>query len=258
MIADISTIVAREMGVRRRGRWLLRPATFGIAGGMIGLTASPGAGKSTLLATFATMRRPHVGALDVLGYDTRRSAGLRELRSRIGYLPADITWASGLRVDDFVAYSAYYKRTPISAVRSILERLELGDVAAMELGMLPPDVRLRAALAATCVHDPELVFMDEPLTGLTEQAADELVPLLRSLAPTVVVTAPAAGQVVGWCDQVFALARGRLTELATRPRPAATGGRGSGHVSGHDGGHDGDCGAGRAPERLPVGSGAGV
>ncbi|MCW2885600.1 MAG: transporter related protein [Streptosporangiaceae bacterium] len=273
MIADISTIVAREMGVRRGGRWLLRPATFGIAGGVIGLTGSPGAGKSTLLATFATMRRPYVGALDILGYATGSSADLRRLRARIGYLPADFSWAAGLRVRDFVAYSASYKRISMPAVQAILERLELGDVAAMKLGMLPADVRLRAALAATCVHDPDLVLLDEPLTGVSEQAADELIPLLRSLAPTVLVTGPSAGHVAGWCDQVFALARGRLTELATRPRPVGTGGRGS-HLP--VGGQAAIFAAGdrttgnrtaravAVPEthsrldRLPVGSGAGV
>jgi ABC-2 type transport system ATP-binding protein len=279
MIADISTIVAREMGVRRWGRWVLRPATFGITGGVIGLTGSPGVGTSALLATFATMRRPSAGALDILGCDTGRSAELRGLRARIGYLPTDVSWASGLRVTDFVAYSGYYKHITMTAVQSVLERLELGDVATMELGMLPNDVRLRAAMAATCVHDPELVLLDEPLAGVTEQAADELIPLLRSLAPTVLVTAPVAGQLVGWCDQVFALARGRLTELATRPCPAVTGGRepylpvsrppGIGisrdripkpevHEPGRTARDVPALAAGAGPERLPVGSGAGV
>lgn len=279
MIADVSTIVARGMGVHRRGRWLLRPADFGIAGGLIGLTGPSGVGKSTLLATFATLRRPHVGALDVLGYDTGNSADLRHLRAKIGHLPSDFSWADGLRVRDFVAYAAYYKCAPTPAVNSVIERLDLGDVAAMKLGMLPTDVRLRAGMAATCVHEPELVLLDEPLTGVNEQATNELFPLLRSLAPTVLITAPAAGQVVGWCDQVFALARGRLTELATQPRPTVTGGRGrhptvGGHMevitprdrtagltvpaSGH---HGRDVPRLDVPvrlKRLPVGSGAGV
>jgi energy-coupling factor transporter ATP-binding protein EcfA2 len=117
------------------------------------------------------------------------------------------------------------------------------------------------------------VLLDEPLTGVSEQAADELIPLLRSLAPTVLVTGPSAGHVAGWCDQVFALARGRLTELATRPRPVGTGGRGS-HLP--VGGQAAIFAAGdrttgnrtaravAVPEthsrldRLPVGSGAGV
>jgi ABC-type multidrug transport system ATPase subunit len=278
MIADVSTIVAREMGVRRGGRWLLRPATFGFAGGVIGLTGSPGAGKSTLLDTFATLRRPHVGTLNVLGYDIGNFSDLRRLRARIGYLPADFRWAAGLSVHDFVAYSAYYKRISMSAVNSTLERLELSDIATMELGRLPAEVRLRAAFAATCVHDPELVLLDEPLAGMSERAADELVPLLRALAPTVVVTAPAAGQVAGWCDQIFALVRGRLTEPTYRPQPAVTGGHGRHHGGrarpGVNAPHDQAVGleiltSGRpirkapAPavrprlERLPVGSGAG-
>src|SRR4051812_30716159 len=122
MIADVSTIVARGMGVRRGGRWILRPAVFGVAGGVIGLAGQPGVGKTTLLATFATLRRPHVGALEILGYDTGDPAELRSVRARIGYLPDDFGWAEGMRVSDFVAYTAFYKRVPTGAVHAAVER----------------------------------------------------------------------------------------------------------------------------------------
>ena len=208
MIADVSTIVARGMGIRRSGRWLLRPAAFGIAGGVIGLAGPSGVGKSTLLATFATLRRPHVGALDVLGYDIGNATNLRSVRARIGYLPARFSWAANLTAREFVAYAAYYKRMPAASVDAALERMELTEVASIELGLLPADVRLRAGLAATCVHEPDLVLLDEPLTGLDDQRTAELIPLIRSLAPAVLLTATDPG----WCDQVLTLSRGRLAE----------------------------------------------
>ncbi|MCW2899656.1 MAG: transporter related protein [Streptosporangiaceae bacterium] len=217
MIADVSTIVARGMGVRRGGRWILRPGVFGVAGGVIGLAGPPGVGKTTLLATFATLRRPHVGALEVLGYDTGDPAELRRARAGLGYLPDDYAWASGLRVSEFVAYAAYYKRRPTGPVESVLQRFELADVAGTELGMLPRDVRLRAGLAATCVHEPRLVLLDEPLSGLGDKAM-ELWPVIRSLAATVVLTAPAADGLMGRCDRVFTLARGRLSEVRVEAR----------------------------------------
>lgn len=254
MIADDSAIVARGMGVRRGGRWLLRPAAFGVTGGVIGLAGPPGVGKSTLLATFATLRRPHVGELEILGHHTGNANDLRAVRARIGYLPSRFSWAGNLTVGEFVAYAAYYKRVPAHRGRGVLERLELGDVAAMDLALLSADVRLRAGLAATCVHEPDLVLLDEPLTGLDDaetesgrgaRIVDDLVPLIRSLAPTVVVTARTAETLTGWCDRVFTLARGKLTELPTPTAPARPPWSPSGFIS-----------QAREPNRLPAGSGA--
>ncbi|GAA2111062.1 hypothetical protein GCM10009780_66580 [Actinomadura alba] len=239
MIADVSTIVARGMGIRRGGRWILRPAVFGITGGVIGFAGPRGAGKTCLLSTFATLRRPHVGALEILGHDTGNPAGLRAARALLGYLPGDFAWAADLRVGDFVAYAGYYKRVPAGAVEAALDRFELRDVASMSLSMLPADMRLRAGLAATCVHRPRLVLLDEPFAAIDggtgdrtedragdktgEKAVDkamELWPVIRSLAPTVLVTASAADRLVGRCDRIFTLARGRLTEPAVETGPS--------------------------------------
>jgi ABC-2 type transport system ATP-binding protein len=212
MIADFSTIVARGMGIRRGGRWILRPTTFGITSGVVGLAGPPCSGRSALLATLATLRRPSVGALELLGHDVTGPAGQRAVRTRLGLLPDRFGWAAGVNVREFVAYAAYFKATPNHAVDAILERFELSDAAELEMDMLPADLRLRAGLAATCVHRPDLVFLDEPLRFIAEPERDELIGLLRGLAPTVVVTAPDAAELTGWCDRVFTIARARLIE----------------------------------------------
>ncbi|WP_433474109.1 ATP-binding cassette domain-containing protein [Spirillospora sp. CA-142024] len=234
-------IVARGMGVRRGGRWLLRPVTFGVPEGVVGLAGPPGAGKSTLLATFATLRRPNAGALHILGHDITNAAGQRAARAGIGYLPARFSRAENMTAGEFVAYAAYYKRMSTSAARSMVRRLDLTEAAGTELALLPPEVRLRAGLAAACVHEPELVLLDDPFgelcaaaepwpTGiecpgrLTLTAAmAELIPVLRSLAPTVVVTADATETLTGWCDRLFTLTRGKLTEQPTHSAAARRG-----------------------------------
>ncbi|WP_240489727.1 ATP-binding cassette domain-containing protein [Actinomadura atramentaria] len=191
---------------------------FGVAEGVAGLAGQPGSGKTTLLATFATLRRPSTGALRILGHDSGNSAGVRAIRARVGYLPGRIAFAANMTVGEFVGYAAYYKGMRASAARAALKRLDLADAGRAELSHLPPDVRLRAGLAATCVHEPELVLLDEPLAGLSSgrpgdaAAAAELIPLIRSLAPTVVVTAESERLLTGWCDRVLTLARGRLTD----------------------------------------------
>jgi ABC-2 type transport system ATP-binding protein len=212
MIADFSTIVARNMGIRHRGRWILRPTTFGITSGVVGLAGSPCSGRSALLETLATLRRPSVGGLELLGHDVTGPAGQRAVRARLGLLPMRFGWAAGVTTAEFVAYAAYFKATPKHAVDAILERFELTDAAELEMEMLPADLRLRAGLAATCVHRPDLVFLDEPLAGIAESERDELIGLVRASAPAVVVTAPDPAELTGWCDRVFSIARARLIE----------------------------------------------
>jgi ABC-type multidrug transport system ATPase subunit len=89
------------------------------------------------------------------------------------------------------------------------------------MDMLPQDMRLRAGLAATCVHEPELVILDEPLTGIGDSEREELIPLLRGLAPAVVVTAADPAELTGWCDLSFGMVRGRLIESPCAPLPRA-------------------------------------
>lgn len=241
VIAEHSAIVARGMGVRRGGRWLLRPVTFGVTEGVVGFAGPPGVGKSTLLATFATLRRPNSGVLHILGHDIANAADLRAARARIGYLPARFSRAESMTAGEFVAYAAYYKRTSTSVARSIMKRLDLAEAAGTALSLLPPDVRLRAGLAAACVHGPDLLVLDDPFGDL-RAAADpwptgaagpggsaysaavaELVPVLRSLAPTVLVSADDTETLTGWCDRLLTLARGRLSEQPTHSASARRG-----------------------------------
>lgn len=205
------------MGIRRGGRWLLRPATFSIAAGVVGVAGAPGVGKSTLLATFGTLRRPSAGALEVLGNDISGHAGRRVARARLGYLPGH-RQDPDMTAGDLIAYAGYFKCVLPGAVDAAIMRFGLADVAGLSLIRLPDDVRLRAGIAAACVGAPQLVLLDAPMAGFDARSWAELVPLLRGAAPAVIVTARDTEELTGWCDQVFVMARGRLNPLLPDPK----------------------------------------
>ncbi|ROO89831.1 ABC-2 type transport system ATP-binding protein [Actinocorallia herbida] len=220
MIVETSAIVAKGLGVRRGGRWVLRPVSFGLPEGAVGIAGPAGSGTSDLLATLATLRRPHTGRLEVLGHDSGTRGGLRLLRSRIGFLPAESPWAASSTVGDFVAYAAYYQRRPATSVAKVIDGLDLRDVATWPLSSLPPDLRVRAGLAAACVHEPDIAFLDQPFAGLSDTQAAELGPLIAAAAPTVVVTAAETGPLSPWCDSVLVLHHCRLTPADRAPAPS--------------------------------------
>ncbi|WP_460369362.1 ATP-binding cassette domain-containing protein [Actinocorallia lasiicapitis] len=180
---------------------------------MIGIAGPSGSGKSVLLATLATLRRPQTGTVELFGEPVESRKALRRARSRIGFLPSDARWSGGSTVHDFVSYAAYYQRQPGETVRQVLASLDLTDVASWQLGELSADLRVRAGLAAACVHSPDLAFLDEPLAGLAPHAVRELVPLLTTIAPTVIVTANDPAD-LAWCDQTFTLNAGHLATPA--------------------------------------------
>jgi ABC-type multidrug transport system ATPase subunit len=210
------TIVATGLGIRRRGRWILRSATFSIADGVIGIAGAAGAGKSTFLATLATLRRPTAGALRVCGHDVAREGA--QVRKRIGLLPTRSDWATGMTVGEALTYGAYFRRAPREALAEVLERFELSDAASIGYDLLPPDLRLRTGLAVTCLHNPELVLLDEPLAGLDERTGAEISTVFMTLAPTVVVTGEATSHLAGFCRRTHSLERGRLVESPGPPR----------------------------------------
>ena len=130
VIAEHSAIVARGMGVRRGGRWLLRPVTFGVTEGVVGFAGPPGVGKSTLLATFATLRRHNSGVLHILGHDITNTADLRAARARIGYLPTDESYDRHTQAaDGCPIVQGYAQRTIVDGLANLITT-SLQDVPA--------------------------------------------------------------------------------------------------------------------------------
>ncbi|HLI15249.1 MAG TPA: ABC transporter ATP-binding protein [Acidimicrobiales bacterium] len=185
-------------------------------GEVFGLLGPNGAGKTTLVRLLCGLYAPSGGEAAVLGLDLRRDRA--RLKARVGYVSQAFGLYEELTVSENVAFfAAVYGASDPARTRTVLERLELGEVAGRQVGTLPTGLRQRTALAATLVHRPELVLLDEPTSGMDPAARLEAWRFVRDLASegvTALVTTHVMAE-AEQCDRLALLADGRLVALGT-------------------------------------------
>ncbi len=169
-----------------------------------------GAGKSTLLRLLAGLARPSAGQLEVDGRAARGPAA----RSRVGFVGHATLIYPELTARENLSFAArlYGLGDPGSRAGRLLRELALDEYAERRAGDLSRGLSQRLSIARALIHDPSLVLLDEPFTGLDRHAADRLVALLRSLRTdgrTLVIVSHATEQAAAVADQALVLARGR-------------------------------------------------
>jgi ABC-2 type transport system ATP-binding protein len=199
-------------------------------GTLLGIIGPSGAGKTTAVKILTGGLQPTAGSVRVLGEDPQRFS--RRTRARIGYMPQlfslypDLTAGENL---DFVASlfgMLVFRRR--RRVRSMLQLLDLWDERKRRAADLSGGMQRRLELACALVHDPAVLFLDEPTAGLDpllRQTVWAELHRLRDLGRTIVVTTQYIGEAEE-CDAVALVSEGRLAALA-RPddlRRSATGG----------------------------------
>jgi ABC-2 type transport system ATP-binding protein len=200
------------------------------SGTLVGLIGPSGAGKTTTVRLMTGGVPPTSGSVRVLGQDPRTLD--RSARRRIGYMPQHFALYGDLSVRENVDFMAsMYGMLWLSRRRRIPELLrlvELWDVRARRANALSGGMQRRLELAAALVHDPEIVFLDEPTAGidpLLRATVWEELRRLRDRERTLVVTTQYVGDAEE-CDLVAIIADGRLVAIDTPAalRQAAVGG----------------------------------
>ncbi len=188
-------------------------------GSIVGVIGPSGAGKTTAIRLLTGALRPTSGEAEVLGGDPTRLPA--ETRARIGFMPQHVSLYDDLTVGenlDFVAslYGLFLFRRR-ARIRALLDWLELTDARKRRAGDLSGGMRRRLQLACALVHDPELVFLDEPTAGidpLVRQSIWRELHRLREAGRTLLITTqyvPEAEE----CDVVALIAEGRLIAFDT-------------------------------------------
>nr|WP_255345037.1 ABC transporter ATP-binding protein [Streptomyces avermitilis] len=183
---------------------------------MTALTGANGAGKSTLLKVLARLVPPTTGQV-TLGAEAsppRRAAA--RYRAAMGYLPQDPDFPGHFTVEEAILYSAWLRGVPSArrsgVVQQVIEDLSLAKWVSTQLRTLSGGNRQRAYIAQTIVHDPAVLLLDEPTSGIDVEHRIELRKLLRQIAHTrcVVMSTHHTEDIELLADRVVSLREGSV------------------------------------------------
>jgi len=184
--------------------------------GAVGLLGPNGAGKSTMLKALLGFIKPEQGVMQVLGLDV--AARPHEIRARLGYMPETDAHIPGMNAVSFVAYCGQLAGLPpvdsMQRAHEVLYYVGLGEARYRNLETYSTGMKQRIKLAQALVHDPNLLFLDEPTNGMDPKGRDEMLALIRDLAHNkrvnLILSSHLLPDVEHTCDHVVVLDKGRV------------------------------------------------
>lgn len=184
-------------------------------GDIFGFIGPNGAGKTTTIRFLATLLTPTRGTAVINGYDVVRQP--EKVKRSIGYMPDDYGVYDGMRVWEFLDFfAAAYgigRKKRRSVINDILVLLDLQYKRDSMVNSLSRGMRQRLCLAKTLVHDPPVLILDEPASGLDPRARIEIKELLkelRDMGKTILISSHILSELADCCNTVGILERGKL------------------------------------------------
>jgi ABC-2 type transport system ATP-binding protein len=179
-------------------------------GEIFGLLGPNGAGKTTTIRVIMDILNPDAGNVTVLGQPPGQA------KARVGYLPEERGLYRNLKVLDTLVYLAELKGISRTMARkramALLERIQLEEWAARKVRDLSQGMQQRLQLIASLIHDPEVLFLDEPFQGLDPvnvERVKDLIGELHQEGKTIVLSSHQMNVVEALCDRILLIHRGR-------------------------------------------------
>ncbi len=218
---DGAMVSAVSIVKRFGGRTALAGVDLSVAAGeYVALMGPNGAGKTTLLRILALLSRPTSGRVSIGGLDPRRQGDA--VRRQIGYLSHRTMLYGDLSARQNLTFYARLYGLPDARRRleTLIERVGLGGRSDDLVRTYSRGMQQRLAIARALLHDPRLLLLDEPHTGLDAAAGallDDLLEESRRAGCTLLMATHDARRAEALCDRIVVLERGRLCALSPQP-----------------------------------------
>ena len=216
-MTDTDRVVSLDNVVVEYGRnRALNGVTASFPPGAVGLLGPNGAGKSTMIKALLGFVLPEQGEMRVLGMSVRTSP--LGIRGRIGYMPETDAHIPGMTAVAFVAYCGELAGLPRSdamqRAHEVLYYVGLGEARYRNVETYSTGMKQRIKLAQALVHDPDLLFLDEPTNGMDPKGRDEMLELVRDIAHnkglSLILSSHLLPDVEYACDHVVVLDKGTV------------------------------------------------
>jgi ABC-2 type transport system ATP-binding protein len=188
-------------------------------GGIVGFLGPNGAGKTTTMRVLTCFLPPTSGSASVAGFDVLEHP--LEVKKRIGYLPETPPLYPEMEVEEYLTFVGRLKGISSSDVAKrvdeVCERCAVADVRTKLIGKLSKGYRQRVGLAQAIIHNPEVLVLVEPTSGLDPKQIIETRELIRSLAGdhTIILSTHILSEIEHSCDKVIIISQGKLVATDT-------------------------------------------
>ncbi len=188
-------------------------------GEVYGLIGPNGAGKTTLIRMLSAAEEPTTGEIYIYGDRLLRNSSNPHLKQRLGYLPDDFPLYEDLNVWDYLDYFArlYHLKSPHRRrrIQEVLELVQLTSKRQSRINTLSRGMKQRLSLARTIIHEPILLLLDEPVSGLDPIARmqfREIIKVLQTAGMTILISSHVLSDLAQLCTSVGIMELGYLVE----------------------------------------------
>lgn len=177
---------------------------------IVGFLGPNGAGKSTLMKILTTYLAPTSGSAVVNGFDITTQQ--REVQRSIGYLPEHNPLYLDQYPKEYLAFNASLYKINKQRITEVIELTGLQNELKKKIGNLSKGYRQRVGLACALLHDPQVLLLDEPTTGLDPNQLEDIRQLIKNLGKdkTVLLSTHVMQEVEAMCDRVLVINKGEL------------------------------------------------
>ena len=206
MSIQVDSII-KEYGTQKA----LNGVSFKIdSGEIVGFLGPNGAGKSTMMKIITTYIEPTSGSVLVNGFDTKDN-GI-EVKQSVGYLAEHNPLYLDFYVREYLKFHADIHKVSKERIEEVINLVGLIDIKGKKINQLSKGYRQRVGLAAALLHDPEVLILDEPTTGLDPNQLKEIRDLIREIgkSKTILLSTHIMQEVEAMCDRVIIINNGNI------------------------------------------------